>query len=58
MKNYQDWDNINDNQWHTVDIKFNRGSLSIKLDGFPEDYVSQIIAPEFTFIDFHKCRAD
>ena len=34
---------MNDNEWHVIDIKFNRGSVSLKLDDFIEDYVSSLI---------------
>ena len=36
----QDGARVDDNEWHVIDIKFNRGSVSLKLDDFIEDYVS------------------
>ena len=39
----QDGAQVNDNEWHVIDIKFNRGSVSLKLDDFIEDYVSSLI---------------
>ena len=38
----KDGANVNDNEWHVIDIKFNRGSVSLKLDDFIEDYVSSL----------------
>ena len=41
----QDGASVDDNEWHVIDIKFNRGSVSLKLDDLIEDYVSLIICP-------------
>ena len=47
---------INDSKWHTVNIKFNRGSVSLELDDFYADYVSFFtLFPNFNFFKgLHK----
>ena len=36
----QEPETVTDNEWHTIDIRFNRGSISFTLDDGFNNYVS------------------